>query len=137
MTGGLFWHLQPEPQKKSRKKWLPIDPTKLKLICAFAYGFMTTKALGNVYNLLTSCWIDSPKGTDKPKDWRSKTQRIRPTSLDIMYVNFVQKMGVAHVLNPVACIQSDAFVSDVTNYGEKTPSKPYKHFYFYNLFLTI
>ena len=41
-------------------------------------------------------------------------------------------MGVAHVLNPVVCIQSDAFVSDVTNYGEKTPSKPYKHFYFYS-----
>ena len=93
---------------------------------------MNQQSLQNVYNLLTSCWLDAPKATDKPKNWRLKEQRIRPTSLDIMYVNFVQKQGISYVLNPVVCIQSDAFVSDVTNYGEKTPSKPYKHFYFYS-----
>ena len=82
---------------------------------------MNQQSLQNVYNLLTSCWLDAPKATDKPlKNWRLKEQRIRPTSLDIMYVNFVQKQGISYVLNPVVCIQSDAFVSDVTNYGEKT-----------------
>ena len=80
--------------------------------------------------LYKSVWI-SGKGKDKPLDWRSGHERIRATSSDHMYINFIQRYGHAYVLIQPMCVQSDAFTSDVTHLGEKTPKTPYGLQYHY------
>ena len=134
--GGLFWHQKKRgetiaPLKTKKDHWLKINPTKLKIACAFAYGFANRDALSNVHTLLTNVWLEG-KGKDKPRNWRTTEQRIRATAVDIMFVNFIQKMGEAYIISNPKTVQSDAFMSDVTDVGKKTPKKPYKHSYFYS-----
>lgn len=129
--GGLFWHQTKEISEiKKTQHWLKIDPSVLKIACAFGYGFNTTRSLINVHTLLTNVWLEG-KGKDKPRDWRTSGQRIRATAVDIMFVNFIQKMGEAYILSQPKMVQSDAFISDVTDVGKKTPKKPCGHAYFY------
>ena len=128
--GGLFWHLTENPPLSDSDIWAKVNPNKLKLICAFSYGFNNLINIDNTITLLTSVWNEG-KSCDKPRDWKSGEQKIRATSLDIMYVNFIQKYGNAYFLNPQITKQSSEFISDVTDFGKTTPSKPYKHNYYY------
>jgi len=130
--GGLFWHqVNPPPFVPKSTRWLKIDPKKLKLPCAYAYGFTKPSQVDNIVNLITCVWKDG-KGRDKPIDWRTGEERIRMSIIDIQFVNYVQGYGTAYVLHPVRAIQSADFTSDVTNFGGITPKNPYKHKYFYD-----
>jgi len=131
--GGLFWHQTstPKPLKSSEDHWIRIKTDELKVPCAFAYGFINRKTIRNTATLLQNVWKDG-KGRDKPKDWRTDDERIRATALDFMFLNFIQAKGRAHIISNVKAVQSDAFISDVTDVGKKTPKKPYKHSYFYS-----
>ncbi len=130
--GGLFWHQTRTPRPIPKNShWLKIDTEYLKLPCAFAYGFNNIITLENTATLLTSVWMDG-KGRDKPDDWRSGEERIRATALDFMFLNFIQRTGNAYIISDVKAVQSDYFMSDVTDVGKKTPKKPYKHSYFYS-----
>jgi len=130
--GGLFRHLT--KRKKSitiKNDWLKIDPKKIKFYCAFSYGFTNINSIYNAKILFESVWL-SGKGKDKPLNWTSGKEKIRANVADIMYVNFIQQYGNTYVLIPPICLQSDAFISDVTDFGKKTPSMPSNLSYFYN-----
>ena len=128
--GALFWHLTDNPAYLDNSEWCILDSSKLKLICTFSYGLMNRNNLDNMIKLMTSVWNDG-KSCDKPRNWKSGEQKVRATSLDLMYVNFVQKYGNVYFINPQLTKQSNKFISDITDLGKKTPSKPYKHNYYY------
>jgi len=130
--GGLYRHLTTKIKSiRIQNKWLSIDPTKLIFYCAFSYGFTKLSSIAHAKVLFESVWLPG-KGKDKPLDWKSGKERIRATVADNMYVNFIQKYGKAYVLIQPICIQSDAFISDVTDFGKVTPNKPSNLNYFYN-----
>ena len=129
--GGLFWNLTKKGLYSTDKNWIYIDPYKFKMVCALAYGLISQRNVKNIYNLLTAVWNEGTS-IDKPICWYKGNEKIRATSLDFMYINFVQFYGKTYVINPCICVQSDSFISDVTNFGEITPSSPYSQKYYYN-----
>tara|TARA_B100001250_G_C19775414_1_gene779287 strand:+ start:705 stop:1526 length:822 start_codon:yes stop_codon:yes gene_type:complete len=138
--GGLFWHngngnTSTPPEKSEidtiNTNWRRIDTDCFKLPCAFSYGFTNSSQLGHIINLLQCGWNDGP-GRLKVSDWKSGNERVITSIVDLMFVNYVQKNGIAYISSPVRAIQSCDFTSDVTDFGEKTPTNPYRHKYFYN-----
>jgi GR25 family glycosyltransferase involved in LPS biosynthesis len=131
--GGLFGYTNKSvTPTKLNNKWMKINHSIFKLYCTFSYGFSNKKSIENALQLYRSVWILG-KGKEHPKDWKSGKERIRATSSDHMYINFIQRHGNAYVLIQPICIQSDAFVSDVTDLGKITPKTPYTlEYYFKN-----
>lgn len=119
--GGLFWNQEVETNKQIRKNsrlpWIRIDRKHVKLACALAYGII---------------------GRDNIKNIFKKIHNARPSAIDLLYINYIQKNekdrkspGNCYILNPVTCIQVNDFESDITFKGTKNPLKPYKNSYFY------
>ena len=54
------------------------------------------------------------KGHDKDDNWRSGKVRLRATNIDVMYVNYFQKLGNTYVINPVR-VAAREFESNITN----------------------
>jgi hypothetical protein len=130
--GGLFRHMGSTITPiRIQNDWLTINPKKIKFYCAFSYGFTNLKSITNAKILFESVWLPG-KGKDKPNDWTTGKEKIRANVADIMYVNFIQKYGTSYVLIQPICMQSDAFISDVTDFGKKTPKMPSNLSYFYN-----
>ena len=129
--GGLFGYTHTSvPNTTLHNKWMKIDHSIFKLYCTFSYGFSNMKSIQNALTLYRSVWIEG-KGKDKPQDWTSGNERIRATSSDHMYINFIQRYGKAYVLIQPICVQSDFFISDVTDLGKKTPKTPYHLQYYF------
>jgi len=130
--GGLFEHIGSKIKSLTiQNKWFKIDPTKIKFYCTFGYGFSNKKSLKQALTLYRSVWL-SGKGKDKPLDWKSGKEKIRAAASDHMYINFIQRFGVSYILVPPLCVQSEIFISDVTDFGKKTPKMPSNLSYFYN-----
>ena len=130
--GGLFEHIGTKIKSLTiQNKWFKINPTKIKLYCTFGYGFSNKKCLKHALTLYRSVWL-SGKGRDKPLDWTSGKEKIRAAASDHMYINFIQRFGVSYILVPPLCVQSEIFISDVTDFGKKTPKMPSNLSYFYN-----
>jgi hypothetical protein len=130
--GGLFRHVTFRKKSISiQNDWLKIDPDKIKLYCTFGYGFSNIQNITNAKVLYESVWLPG-KGKDKALDWKSGKERYRATAADNMYINFIHRYGNAYILIPPLCLQSDAFISDVTDFGETTPKMPSNLSYFYN-----
>lgn len=119
--GGLFWNQTPEsPQQIARQSlqpWIRIDRKHLKLACALSYGICGRDNIRRVFETI---------------------HRARPSAIDLLYINFIQKNrkdpdkpGNCYVINPVRCVQVNDFESDVTFKGGVNPIKPYKNSYFY------
>jgi len=119
--GGLFWTQEPETPNEiainSRLPWIRIDRKHVKLACALSYGIRGKETIRKVYD---------------------KVRYVRPSAIDLLYINFVQKnredksrAGNCYVVNPVRCVQVNDFASDVTFMGTDNPEKPYKNSYFY------
>jgi len=107
--GGLFWKQQPEPSIQTGE-WVQINRKHLKLATTICYAIIGKQNIRDIYQTLT---------------------QARPSAIDLLYINHIQNQGHCYVINPVVCLQSDQFVSDVSNYGETTPSKPYRNSYTY------
>ena len=97
--GGLFWRQKPEPQLQTGK-WVHIQRTHLKVACCLAYGFQTREAMERVYDTLMSA---------------------PPSTIDLMYINHIQKLGRCCIINPVLCRQNHTFTSDVSSIGGPPP----------------
>ena len=97
--GGLFWRQKPEPQLQTGK-WVHIQRNHLKVACCLAYGFQTREAMERVYDTLMSA---------------------PPSTIDLMYINHIQKLGHCYILNPVLCRQNHTFTSDVSSIGGPPP----------------
>ena len=111
--GGLFWRQTPEDRLQTGE-WVKIDRSHLKLACCLNYGIMGQDKIQEIYQILTS---------------------VRPSAIDILYINHIQKKGHCYVLNPVLCYQNHDFDSDVTSKGGKVPSfAKKKDSYFYYRF---
>ena len=93
--GGLFWRQQPEETLQTGE-WVKIDRRHLKLACCLNYGIIGKSKIQEIYNILTS---------------------VRPSAIDILYINHIQKRGHCYVLNPVLCYQNHTLGSDVTTKG--------------------
>ena len=115
--GGLYWFknksdkkmLQPKLEKI--KPIIPIDTTKFKLACALSYLIPDISKLQSTHDIVTN--------------------RVKK-AIDMMYVNYIQKTGNTHVINPPMCVASFDFISDVTDFGKITPSNPFDNSYFLN-----
>jgi hypothetical protein len=107
--GGLFWKQQPEPSIQTGE-WVHINRKHLKLATTICYAIIGKENIREIYQTLT---------------------QARPSAIDLLYINHIQNQGHCYVINPVVCLQSNQFVSDVSNYGETTPSKPYRNSYTY------
>ena len=113
--GGLFWKQQEESKSKIKenmnKQWLPIDRKFLKIACTFCYGVV---------------------GKDTISELFGEIRKSRPSAIDIMYINFIQKYkDTTYIINPVKTIQENKFQSDITFKGGTNKSSPYKNKYFY------
>jgi GR25 family glycosyltransferase involved in LPS biosynthesis len=123
--GGLFWNQKPETKamikRNSKLDWIQIDRTHLKIACALSYAIIGKENIKKVFDK-----ISSP----------------RPSAIDILYINYVQKIqktqdkrqflpSQCYIINPVICIQDHKFPSDVTFKGATNPDNPYKNSYFY------
>jgi GR25 family glycosyltransferase involved in LPS biosynthesis len=122
--GGLFWRQKPEPpnliKHNSKLEWIPIDRTHLKIACAVSYGIIGKKNIKSVFD---------------------KISTAKPSAIDILYINHVQKKthpqnkrtflpSKCYIINPVVCIQDHQFPSDVTFNGVDNPNL-YKITYFF------
>ena len=123
---GLFWKQNPEPKslhlKNLQRDWIPIDRTYLKIAGAIAYAII---------------------GLDNIKKVYQKIIQPRPSAIDILYINYVQKKtqtkdkrlflpGHCYIINPVIAVPNLDFPSDVTFIGQsKAPL--YKNIYFYDI----
>jgi len=107
--GGLFWKQQPEPNIQTGE-WVSINRQHLKLATTICYAII---------------------GQDNIREIYETVSQARPSAIDLLYINHIQNKGHCYVINPVACYQSDQFVSDVSNYGDNTPTKPYRNSYTY------
>jgi hypothetical protein len=107
--GGLFWRQQPEA-KPQTGKWVVINRQHLKLATTICYGIIGRENIKQIYDTV---------------------RQARPSAIDLLYINHIQNQGRCYVVNPVVCCQSDQYVSDVSNYGETTPTKPYRNSYTY------
>jgi|TARA_B110001450_G_scaffold198281_2_gene186886 GR25 family glycosyltransferase involved in LPS biosynthesis len=112
--------------------WLQINPKKIKVYTTFGYGFSNAQSILNATKLTESVWLPG-KGKENPKDWKSGKERIRAVVTDILYVNFIHRLGKAYILFPPLCVQSEAFISDITDFGKMTQtSHAHKLSYFYS-----
>lgn len=93
--GGLFWRQTPEEYLQTGE-WVRINRQNLKLACCLNYGIIGYNKILETYNILTS---------------------VRPSAIDILYINHIQKKGNCYVLNPVLCYQNHTLGSDVTTKG--------------------
>ena len=130
--GGLFRHIGSTITPiRIQNDWLIINPKKIKFYCTFGYGFSNKRSIKNATILTESVWLPG-KGKEKPIDWTSGKEKIRGNVTDVLYINFIQRFGHAYVLLPPLCLQSEMFISDVTDFGKKTPKMPSNLSYFYN-----
>ncbi len=110
--GGLFWRQQPEEDLQTGH-WVKINRQHLKLACCLSYGIIGYKKICETYKLLRS---------------------VRPSAVDLLYINHIQKHGNCYVLNPVMCYQDHNLGSDVTSKGGNVQSfVKKKGAYFYTL----
>lgn len=108
--GGLFWRQTPEP-KAQTGEWVKIDRKHLKLACCLCYAIIGQEKMREIYEILTN---------------------VRPSAIDLLYINHIQKRGHCYVLNPVLCYQDHGFSSDVTSKNGSVPSFAKKqNSYFY------
>ena len=107
--GGLFWKQEAEDQPQTGE-WVHIQRHHLKLATTICYAII---------------------GHDRIRHIWETVRDARPSAIDLLYINHIQTKGHCYVVNPVICTQSDQFVSDVSNYGDETPTKPYRNSYFY------
>ena len=107
--GGLFWRQEPEDQLQTGD-WVRIRRKNLKLATTICYAII---------------------GADRIRRIWETVRDARPSAIDLLYINQIQNQGNCYVVNPVVCQQSDQFLSDVSNYGETTPTKPYRNGYSY------
>ena len=115
--GGLFWKQKPETHKQikqnSQLNWIPIDRHHLKIACTFCYGVRGRNTISELFG---------------------EIQNARPSAIDIMYINFIQKYpNTTYIINPVKCLQENRFESDITFKGGTNKSSPYKNKYFYTV----
>ena len=131
--GGSYRHLKTTIKPfKINNKWLKIDPKQIKLYTTFGYGFTNNQSIQNATTLTEGVWLPG-KGKETPKDWKSGKERIRAVVTDILYVNFIQRLGISYVLVNPLCVQSEAFISDVTDFGKMTQQSHWHDLsYFYN-----
>jgi len=90
---------------------IQILPKYFRIACAYAYVIPNLDSLYSIRHTLLT-----------------KTKK----AVDMMYVSYLQTNDNSYIMNPSMCIQSDAFFSDVTDIGNKTPSKPRNNVYFYD-----
>lgn len=94
------------------KNTIQILPKYFRIACAYAYVLPSVSKTEMLFNELMNA------GGKK--------------AIDMMYVTYIQKYDNSYIMNPSLCIQSDSFISDVTDLGEKTPTKPFDNSYFYD-----
>lgn len=111
--GGLFWKKEVESEEQiaenKKKDWIKIDIKYNKLACAFAYGICGR------YNIIKVLEI---------------INKSKMTSIDVVYMNHIQKNLPCYVINPVRCYQTDKFGSDVSFAWNK--KHPYNNSYWYD-----
>lgn len=90
---------------------IQILPKYFRIACTYAYILPTLKHVGGMFNSI----LENSK-----------------KAVDMMFVSYIQKYDNSYIINPSLCVQSDAFESDITDLGEKTPSTPYDNTYFYD-----
>ena len=130
--GGLYRHIGSTITPiRIQNDWLAINPRKIKFYCTFGYGFSNKRSIKNATVLTESVWLPG-KGKEKPVDWTSGKEKIRGNVTDVLYINFIQRFGNAYVLISPLCLQSEMFISDVTDFGKQTPKMPSNLSYFYN-----
>ena len=79
---------------------IKIDNENFKLWGCYSYILPSKQAIKDVYNVISSVFLQGP-GKDIHRDWRTGQIRLRATNIDTMYINFFQRFGKCHVLNPV------------------------------------
>ena len=79
---------------------IKIDNENFKLWGCYSYILPSKQAIKDVYNVISSVFLQGP-GKDIHRDWRTGKIRLRATNIDTMYINFFQRFGKCHVLNPV------------------------------------
>jgi len=113
--GGLFWKKEVESEEQivenKKKDWIKIDTKYNKLACAFAYGICGRDNIIKVLEII---------------------DKVKPTAIDILYINHIQKHLPCYVVNPVRCYQTNKFTSDVSYAGTKNAKKPYNNSYWYD-----
>lgn len=127
--GGMYWHLINDRENYC-SDWIKINTDELKIICTFSYSVNNRDKMQDIYNLCRSCFIEG-KGHDKDPDWRSGKIRMRATAIDFLYINYFQKLGECHIINPSMCIADDSLGSDITS-GKIARTK-WKHNYYYQI----
>jgi len=113
--GGLFWRKEKEPleqiEENNKKTWIKIDTKYNKLACAFSYGIVGRENILKVLEIIHS---------------------VKPTAIDILYINHIQKNYSTYVCNPIRAYQTNKFTSDVSYVGAKNPKSPYNNSYWYD-----
>ncbi|MDA7573900.1 glycosyltransferase family 25 protein [bacterium] len=92
---------------------IPININEFKLVGAYSYILPNRKSIETLYKVLMSVFLQG-KGHDKDDNWRSGKVRLRATNIDVMYVNYFQKLGKTYVINPVR-VAAREFQSNITN----------------------
>jgi len=98
--GGLFWR-QSEEDALQTGEWVNIQRKHLKLACCLCYGIVGLDKMKEIYKILTT---------------------VRPSAIDLLYINHIQKKGNCYILNPVLCYQNHTLGSDVTSKGGNVQS---------------
>jgi hypothetical protein len=93
--GGLFWRQQDEDFLQTGE-WVNIQRKNLKMACCLCYGIVGLDKMKEIYEVLTT---------------------VRPSAIDLLYINHIQKHGNCYILNPVLCYQNHTLGSDVTSKG--------------------
>ena len=111
-AGGYFIK-QDDYNPDYQSSLIPINTEEFKLVGAYSYILPNRKAIETVYRVLMSVFLHG-KGHDKDDNWRSGKVRLRATNIDVMYVNYFQKLGNTYVINPVR-VAAREFESNITN----------------------
>lgn len=98
--GGTFWRQKEAETAEQTGPWVHIERRHLKMAGTFALGLEGRDTIRRVYQMLCEA---------------------RPSSIDLMYINEIQKRGHCYIMNPVMCRQCDGLGSDVSHIGAPPP----------------
>ena len=96
--GGTFWN-----SKKSNKKLnligsnLKIDINICKVAAGSSYLINSKEKIKYIYDILNN---------------------VKPSAIDNLLINHIQKLGNSYICEPQLCFHNDSFISDVSNFGK-------------------
>ena len=121
--GGLYWWKDDQKPKDDYtfenirsdyfyQPYIRILPSNFRIACTFAYILPTLEHVEGMFRTLLN---------------------VKKKAVDMMYVTYIQKYENSFIIQPSLCIQSDDYTSDITDYGNKTPTNPFNNSYFFDI----